>query len=291
MNVFSLIVCYHPDIANLLMLCQTLIKNNCHVIIIDNTEKSYISSNLGFQECSIISLEKNLGIACAQNKGINHAINLGAEIIVFFDQDSKIENSYLPALLIHLKVGEPKIVGPVFFDSIKGIELPSFRLNKLGLPVKVYKQDRFTPYDVDFIISSGSASTMTTFIKAGMMDEDFFIDYVDIEWCIRCRKKNIPIQIIPDAIMMHSIGEKILTFWFLSGFVHSPTRSYYQVRNSFLLLKKKNIPFLMALKEIISVIIHKIILTILVENKISYLKTFFLGIIHGIGGKTGKKPV
>jgi len=290
MKIFSVIVCYNPDIINLSLLCQTLINNNSNVIIVDNTSISYINTNDCFSNCTFFRLGQNTGIAHAQNIGIKHAIESGAEAIALFDQDSKIENNFLSSLSDQLKVDEPKVVAPVFIDNVKGIEFPSYRLNKLGFPVKVYNEGRILPYDVDFVISSGSVATTTTFIKGGLMDEDFFIDYVDTEWCIRCRNKKIPIQIVPGTIMTHSIGEKHINLLILSGFIHSPVRCYYQIRNSFLLLRKKDIPLCMALKEILSVAVHKAILIMFVKHKFDYLNMYYLAVIHGICGVVGKKP-
>lgn len=290
MKIYSIIVCYNPNVSNLILICQKLLYNNTSVIVVDNTEKSYISGYVDFPDCTVIALGENTGIAHAQNIGINHAIKGGADVIVFFDQDSKIENDFLPFLLAPLKVGEPRVVAPVFFDSDKGFEFPALRLNKYGVLVKLYKGSRQSPYDVDVITSSGTAATAVTFDIAGLMDEDFFIDFVETEWCLRCRKKNIPIQVVPTAVMKHSIGETSINFGFMRGFVHSPVRCYYKIRNCFLLFKKENVPFLLACKELLSVFIHQLILFVFVKNKADYVKNFFLAISHGIRGVTGKKP-
>ena len=164
------------------------------------------------------------------------------------------------------------------------------RLNKYGLLVKIYKGNRYMPYNVDVITSSGTAATAVTFDIAGLMDEDFFIDFVDTEWSLRCRSKNIPIQVVPAAVMKHSIGETSINFCFMRGFIHSAERCYYEIRNCFLLFKKENVPFLLASKEILSVFIHHIILFIFVKNKVNYVKNYFLAILHGIRGVVGKKP-
>ena len=290
LKIYSVIVCYNPDVKNLFQLCQALINSHSAVIIVDNTEKSYISEYKDFPDCTLIPLRENTGIAHAQNIGIKHAIKGGADVIVFFDQDSKIENDFLSNLLVPLKAGEPMVVAPVFFDDAKGYEFPSFRLNKYGLLVKIYKENRQTPYDVDVITSSGTAATAVTFNIAGRMDEDFFIDLVDIEWSLRCRKNNIPIRVVPTAVMKHSIGETSINFGFMRGFIHSPERCYYRIRNCFLLFKKENIPFLLASKGILSAFIHHIILFVFVKNKVNYVKNYFFAILHGIRGVVGKRP-
>jgi rhamnosyltransferase len=291
MKVFSVIVSYYPDVKKLSQLCQVLIDNNSSIILIDNTEKSCLSEYLDFPECTLIALGENTGIAHAQNIGIRHAAKCGAEVIVFFDQDSKIEKEFLPSLLSPLKPGKPGVVAPIFFDNVKGYEFPSFRLNRCGLPYKIFKENKSMPYDVDIITSSGTAATLATFDIAGLMDEDLFIDLVDTEWSLRCRKKNIPIQVVPTAVMRHSIGETSINYGFMRSFVHSPERCYYQIRNCFILFRKQGVPVLMASKEIISAFIHHIILIAFVKNRILYIKNFYFAVLHGIRGVVGKRPI
>jgi rhamnosyltransferase len=288
MKIYSVIVCYYPDVKNLFQLCQTLINSHSDVIIVDNTEASYISKYNSSPHCTIIPLGENTGIAHAQNIGIRHAIKGGADVIVFFDQDSKIENDFLAFLLAPLKVGEPRVVAPVFFDHAKGYEFPSMRLNKYGLLVKIYKGNSYMPYDVDVIISSGTAATAVTFEIAGLMDEDFFIDFVDTEWSLRCRNKKIPIQVVPTAVMRHSVGETSINFGFMRSFVHNPARCYYQIRNCFLLFKKEHVPILLAFKELIFAFIHHTVLIVFVKNRVNYIKYYSLAVLHGILGVVGK---
>jgi len=290
LKVYSIIVCYNPEVAALLLLCRKLIYDCSLVLIIDNTESSYISRYINLPECTVISLHKNTGIAYAQNIGIKNAIKNHADVIVFFDQDSMIENNFLKFLLAPLKAGELGVVAPVLFDNDQGYEFPAMRLNRFGFPVKIYNRHRTLPYDVDLITSSGSAATAATFDIIGLMDEDLFIDFVETEWCLRCRKKNISIQVVPAAVMRHSIGEVSINFGFMRGFVHNPTRCYYQIRNCFLLFRKKRAPFLLAVKEISSVFVHNTILFLFAKDKIKYMRSYILAILHGLAGVTGKMP-
>lgn len=289
LKVYSVIVSYYPIVSNLIHLSKILLDSGASVIIVDNSKNNELNECKELENCNIIFLGKNTGIAHAQNIGIREAIKGGAEVIVFFDHDSKIGYNFLPLLLVDVKKEVPGIVAPVYFDEIKGYEFPSMRLNRFGMLVKVYKENKTVPYNVDVVISSGIAATVSTFNIAGLMDEDLFIDFVDTEWCLRCRKKGIPIQIIPSVIMEHTIGGRSKKIGNLTIFVHSPIRCYYQIRNCFLLFKKKHIPFLLALKEFLSVGINRLILLFVVKNKLQYLKYYCLAISHGFKGFTGKK--
>ena len=112
------------------------------------------------------------------------------------------------------------------------------KLNNFGTLSKVYRDNNSVSYPVDVVISSGMAITKETFDVVGLMDEEFFIDFVDTEWCLRCRSKNVEILMISAATMVHSIGDSSWNIGFMKIFVHSPIRSYYQTRNSFLFLRK-----------------------------------------------------
>ena len=284
-------MCYNPDVDNLLNLCHKLQDNNNSIFLIDNTEECYIKGFPARVSCTLISLGRNTGIALAQNVGIKEAIKRGAEVIVFFDQDSKIEDDFLSFLLASVTARSPQVYAPVYFDQAKGYEFPSMKLNRFGILTKVYKGNKVKPYDADVVISSGMAITKEAFDIVGLMDEDFFIDYVDTEWCLRCRSKNIPIKIIPDAIMKHSIGESSKNLGFIRIFTHSPVRSYYLIRNSFHFLKKKHVPLLLGLKEFSSLIVHQIILLLFLKNRGVYLKEYYRAINDGFRGIVGQRPV
>lgn len=288
MEVFSIIVCYQPKLGPLKELCETLSKSNSSIILVDNSEK--FNPALDQLSSEVIHLGVNRGIAFAQNAGIDIAMKRGGNVFVFFDQDSVIDIDFLPELLIPLDAGIPMVVGPVFYDNARKFEYPSFKFNRIGQLKKVYRENSRSPYPVDVIISSGSAATKETFIKAGKMDEDFFIDFVDIEWAIRCRKNKIPILVVPKAVMTHSIGQKSIDMGFMTGFIHSPERTYYKLRNTFLLLRKKHVPFIFAIKEITAALVHQAIYLFFVQKRTKYMQMYLTAIYHGLTGVKGKKP-
>jgi len=290
MIFFSIIVTFKPVAADLASLCQTLKNCKSEVIIVDNTELSYLKEINGLEGSTVIPLGKNTGIAYAQNVGIKHAILNGADVVVFFDQDSKIDSEFLSNLLVPLTPGKPMVVSPVCWDEVNGIEYPSHKLNRYGLPMKIYSNSISEPFYTDIVIASGSAATTSTFKEVGVMDEDFFIDLVDIEWCFRCRSKKVPVQVIPRAIMRHSIGEAHVKLGAYRGIIHSPIRTYYKVRNCFLLFRKRHVPFLFSMTQLTSALVHNLILLAFVKNKSQYFNNYIFAVIHGILGIVGKKP-
>lgn len=289
LSIFTIIVCYNPDINNVSYLCQVLLASNSAVVVIDNTENSYLSKLTSKYDCTLIEMKENSGVAHAQNVGIKHALECGADFIVFFDQDSKVELGFLTKLIAPLRVGRCGVVSPVCIDESNEQEYPSHSLGMFGLPIDIYTDNRSHPYFTDIVISSGLATTATTFDKVGIMDEDFFIDFVDIEWCLRCRNNNVPILVVPNAIMKHSIGDRTVKLSIFRGVVHSPTRSYYKIRNCFLLFRKSHIPILFSIRQLLSGLVHNLLLILFVNNKLDYLNNYVIAVTHGILGVSGKK--
>jgi rhamnosyltransferase len=289
-KVFCIVVAYHPRPGQLLKLCRVLIESGSQVIVVDNSEGGGSVDDLVASGNTVIRLGWNSGIAHAQNVGIDAALGQTADVVVFFDQDSTPDATFVPTLTSHLQVGIPGVVAPVCLDSATGQEMPSFRMRRSGLASAVIAAGRTTSYLVDLVISSGSAATAITFSVAGKMDEDFFIDYVDFEWCLRCRSRKIPIRIVPTAIMKHSIGERVIGVWPLRGVVHGPARSYYKIRNCFLLFRKRNVPRLFALRETIVAIIRHVALLPFVPSKRDYMAVLIAGIRDGLTDVRGMRP-
>jgi rhamnosyltransferase len=289
MNIYCVIVCYNPDIENLFRICHTLLLSKTNVILVDNTEDCYIKDLSEDWDVDLIYLNENCGIAKAQNIGIRYAIERNAEILVFFDQDSEIDNNFISNLTSPLKINQPMVVSPVFYDKKYGFRFPSYKLNRFGLLKQIEVPDNNEVYTADVIISSGSAATKEVFDIVGFMNEDYFIDFVDTEWSLRCISNDIPILVNPNAKMIHAIGDRSINLYLIRLFIHSPVRSYYKVRNSFLFLRNINVPFLMGLKEIVSALLHNFLIILFVKKKNNYIGNYFQAIWDGLFNKKGKK--
>ena len=253
-------MCYRPEVAQLAGLCTHVLGDGAKVILVDNTEAPYLDSENLPDRCSLITLGYNSGIAHAQNVGVAASLAAGASILAFFDQDSRIGPGFLAGLVSAITAGTPEIVAPLYVDDVTDIVLPSVRVGRYGLPTAVHRVDASNRYPVDIVISSGTVATREVFDLAGSFDAGLFIDFVDTEWCLRCRGKQIPIYVVPAVVMRHSIGSRHFKFGPLTVLVHSSTRCYYQIRNSLLLLRQRHVPLIFSLQQIASVLCSRIVL-------------------------------
>lgn len=289
--VYCIIVCYRPDLAQLMSLCHHVLADGATVVLVDNTEIPYLRPDQLPDGCTLITLGRNFGIGHALNAGVARALAAGAAIIGFFDQDSKLGPGLLKRLAASIQPGIPEIVSPLCVDDRTNAALPSLRLSRHGLSTPVHRPDLSRRYPVDIVISSGTVATREVFDLAGTFDGSLFIDFVDTEWCLRCRARQIPIYVVPTAVMRHSIGSRHFRFGPLTILVHSSTRCYYQIRNSFLLLRKRHVPLVFSVKQIVSIVSSRIVLLFGVENRTGYVKAYWAAVRDGIRGVSGARRV
>lgn len=74
-------------------------------------------------------------------------------------------------------------------------------------------------------------------------------------------------------------------------FVHSPIRTYYKVRNTFIFFNNKNVSFALGVKEIITALVHNFVTIVIVKDKKIYFKYYFKAIVDGFMGVKGKKII
>lgn len=282
-----IIVTYEPELNNLKRLTQCVQEAGFVPVLVDNSENHSVEEKDVSSRSHIIRMKGNAGIAAAQNAGISYAYSKGAEVLGFFDQDSTADEKLLTKLENALKKLGECVVAPVAVDKDTLLEYPVQRLNKFGYPKDVFVKGEKEPQQVDLVISSGMMTTARVFERVGNYEEDFFIDFVDVEWCIRCKKAGVPVFVIPNAILLHKIGNENVTIGEMNIVVHSAVRTYYKVRNSFLLLYKK-VGFLFTIRQILPALLHNFLQIFSVKNKGMYLKYYLLGILHGICGVRGK---
>lgn len=286
MKVWAVIVTYNPVFGKIKECVERLAESNILPIIVDNTENTCLWLDSFSDKCKLIKLHSNRGIAAAQNIGVEYAMKNGGGIIAFFDQDSVIDSLLINNLKKSFEDDKMQVIAPVSINGKTGEEYPSQVIGKFGLPVDIFANGMKSKVKVDIVISSGMFVRSEVFNEVGLFDSSLFIDFVDIEWCLRCYKLGIEIFVDPKAVMKHYIGEKSISIGPLLVNVHSPYRTYYKVRNPFLLIQKKMWPLFVG-RQISSAVIKNFILIFGKQGTV-YLRYYLLGMMDGILQKGGK---
>lgn len=244
-----MVVSFRPDIAALQSLLLALCAQVRMVYVVDNGSGEPVLAQLeqiaGDRNIEVISLPTNRGIAAAHNAGIRRVAALGLEYVVLFDQDSLPAADMVDRLVdvqraLLAQGVRVAAVGPVSVDQRTGT-LGKFVRIRSGRIRQVACRDPDDVLDVDFLISSGSLIPMAVMHAVGEMNEGYFIDHVDTEWCLRARMAGWQIFGVCAARLTHALGDRVIRVWFgrwREVSVHSPLRDYYVLRNTVLMLRQ-----------------------------------------------------
>lgn len=290
-RVISVTIAFEPDQALLLDQLRALSAQVAESIVVDNhSTNSDHWQALVADLATVIAFPANLGIGAAQNSGIRHALSRGATHVLLLDHDSVPDAGMVEALL-QAEEGLDKLaervaaVGPRHVDSRTGAQS---RFIEAKADVDVRCQD--STKEVDFLISSGILLRSETLVSIGLMNEGFFIDHVDTEWCLRARSKGYRIFGVPSATLQHRIGDRVVRVWFgrwRNVSVHSPCRNYYMSRNTCLMLGSKEISAKWRLRLAIRLLQHLLFFSMLISPRRARIAHMLRGVLHGILGVTG----
>ncbi len=286
LKVIAIIVTFNPVTTNLLLLVSQLETQSYRTIIVDNGSDNVADIASLQTSCSnveFLPLSGNIGIATAQNKGIRHGLSLGGDFSLFFDQDSSITDDFVSKMIrdfISIKQGyKIAALGPILQDCRYKKFYPVIRISKHGLRTKIIPDITLSePIEVSCIIASGCLIDNKILSLDNLMDDSFFIDYVDTEWCLRVISHGFKIFVTPNVIMQHEIGDAHIELLGFSIPVHSAWRRYYRVRNGIFMLKMPHIPKLLAIREIIFSFIHQIILLFKIR-RFEYIEVYFRAVL------------
>lgn len=290
MRIGCILVLYNPDLNVLSDVIFSIIKQVNKLFIIDNSKKKNDIEFLNHKKIKYKFLNKNIGIAAAQNYGIEYFSKLNYDYLFFMDQDSivsekLIDNLVESTIFLNKKGYKTAVVCPTAVNKHDGLvyseKYPIIKKIKLFSRNKSYKLNM-----VNSCSSSGSLVKMENFKKVGYMDSSLFIDGVDNEWCWRAKDKgNLDSFVSLDLSMNHYLGEGDRSFFGIKISISSPTRIYFQFRNYFILLRRGYVPNIWKIKNGIKYISKTIYFPIFVNPRLEYLKKIIFGIIDGINYK------
>lgn len=241
--VSAIIVTYNPDVDVLTTLIEGLEKQISNIIVVDNFSQNVSTIEKINKEFKFIKLDKNIGLASAQNIGIREAFNYSTHIVIF-DQDSEITVDFVAnqlkceSLLLSRGI-KVSAVGPKFYDKDSGYEYPA-TVYKGPFIKKIPVVDE--PVEATFVIASGSLMRTEVLKDVGLMLDDFFIDFVDVEWCLRASSKGYKCFINPYETMKHSIGDLRIDVFGRKISLHSDFRKFYIYRNGVYMTRLGYVP-------------------------------------------------
>ena len=292
----AVVVTHNPDLRQLSALLASLSLQSTAIAVVDNGSEaetvSWLKQEEKKQGFCLRLLGENLGLAAAQNRGIEIARDLASDYVIMFDHDSLPAFDMVPRLV---KTAEKKTkegwkvasVGPRYIDSRQNNPVPFIRIVGLRLERRVCDSQK-SVVEVDYLISSGCLIPMKAIQVVGPMREDLFIDYIDIEWGLRAKARGYQSFGVCGAEMFHSLGDDPIPFLGKKFPNHSPLRHYYHFRNAVHLYKESWAPLNWKLVDGWKLIQKFGFYSVFGKPRTDHFRMMTKGICHGLAGRTGK---
>jgi rhamnosyltransferase len=295
--VVGVVVTYEPDLAKLDVLLSALRQQLTKVVVVDNgssldIEQSISAALRSDAWCQVVRQHSNLGIAAAQNIGIELARKAGAAFVILFDQDSEpapdmVQNLLDVATAQSLMGVSVAAVGPRYTDERQDNPPPFIRIRGISVERQACDSES-SVVEVDYLIASGSLIPMATLDAIGPMREDLFIDYVDIEWGLRAKMAGFQSFGVCGAKMRHDLGNEPIDFFGRKIPLHSPLRHYYHFRNAVRLYCETGLPLNWKIADGWRLFLKYGAYTLLAKPRHQHWWMMSLGIVHGLRGRMGK---
>jgi len=292
-TVCGIVVTYHPD-ATVADNVAAMVRECGQVIVVDNgSTPSELAPIAVLQGVEVMALAGNEGLAAALNRGAGRAMQHGYGWMVAFDQDSRPEAGLVAALWTrHEHLPAAAVIGPTIVEH--GAERGSYRwVGKNTRWPFLFRRSRaeHVPDEVTLVVTSGSLIELALWKNTGCFDEGLFIDYIDIDYCLRVIRAGRTVAVAGDATLRHRLGarqERVLLGHDFRPMNHAPFRHYYMARNRLAVWRRHALAvphwamfdFCFAWYNLARVLLFE-------GQRWAKLKAILRGTWHGVLGKTG----
>jgi rhamnosyltransferase len=295
-KIVAVVVTYNPDISDFREQLLVIVAQGVSVVVVDNNSSNYsvlaaTVEQADYKNVVLIAHPDNVGLAKAQNIGLQTAVEMGATHMVLFDQDSIPDSGFFDKLLADesylIREGVSfSAVGPSTYDPESMVAYPITKY--FGPFIRLIQAVGTRPIEATFIIASGCLIRAEILKSVGGMKDDLFIDYIDVEWCLRAKSQGLKCFVSPNAKMSHKVGDKRVQFIWRTISAHSPLRRYYLLRNSMYISRLNYIPLSYKLREVALNAARVMVFYFISEDKPRYFKFMSLALRDGWAKRYGK---
>ena len=296
-NISAVIVTHQPG-HGLESMLRSIAGRVGKVIVVDNNSRpeirDWLESLTAETGCTLLLNEQNLGVAAGLNQGIRFVADHGCAWALMLDQDSKPASDMVEELCQgYSRLTNPDeiaILAPRIVDASTGREAP-FLTRSWGLFFRRVACNTAVIDNVTTAITSGALLRVAAFNDLDSYREDFFIDYVDTEFCLRLQINGWRLAAICSATLQHHLGRRTMTrIGPIQAYPthHSPMRWYTIGRNRVQMLKIYAVRFPHWLAyELVASAFTTLRMLLTEEEKIAKLISVFLGTRDGLRGRMG----
>ncbi|AYL95163.1 glycosyltransferase family 2 protein [Mucilaginibacter celer] len=224
--------------AALLASLRNVTYPNLEVIVVDNASKvncDYLKT--AFPEITFIQNEVNEGFAGGNNRGIEKA---SGEIVFLLNNDTEVIPGFIEPVIELFKTDQSiGIISP----KIRYYHLPGVIQYAGGEPINPFtargkfigtgQADRGQfqmPVKTQLGHGAAMAIRRTVFDKIGLLPENYFLYYEELDFCVHAQKAGFSIWYQPASLVLHKESMSVGKL--------SSIKVYYQNRNRLLFIRR-----------------------------------------------------
>jgi rhamnosyltransferase len=278
----AVIVTYHPD-GGIADRVRSLAGQVAEIAIWDNgstaAELAPLVPLARDGTVDLIPGAHNVGIASVLNQAFALAADRGFGWVLVLDQDTTPR----PNLLAEAGMAYDTFAArrPAVVGSRRHSEAPASPANERGEETAV-------------AISAGAVHAVDVWRQLGGFRSDFFIDYVDVEYCLRARRAGYAVVRTAAPTTVHHIGRPTRHRRLRRSFTttnHSANRRYYITRNRIAVWRAfaRHEPSFVAVdmwafaKELVKIVSFE-------RDRMTKLRSVASGMADAVRGRTGEQP-
>ncbi len=273
---------YHPD-TGFRQRIQHVVDRCAVTIVVDNTPGGHAFTAGQTDGLRLLQDGRNKGLGAALNLGLDEARRQGCDAVVLFDQDSSPLPGFVESLFDGLAAAGPRaVVGPLLIDDDSAVPPPASSSRGPALD------------DVTCIATSGMCFALERLQSSDRFTEDFFLDFVDFDWCWRLREQGWRICRLRSLPMPHRLGLAQRRFLGLTYHVPAPFRHYFQFRDTLKLATRRYVPLYSRIRLSAILLPKLLVYPLLLDRGRERLRWMLRGIgdavraVPGIGAASAK---
>ena len=216
------------------------------ILLVDNASENQEAERLkkAFPEIELIENAQNLGFAGGNNVGIRFALDHGFSHVLLLNNDTEVEPDFLGEMILIIRqdpglgVVQPLIL---FLQEREKIWSAGGRwMPAVGRAITIGDREPVADFRVekrslDWATGCCMLISRAALLKTGLLNEQYFAYFEDVEWSLRFRKEGFGIVLAEKAVIYHEAGASSKKK--NSEGTLSPRVFYFHVRNQLFLLR------------------------------------------------------
>jgi GT2 family glycosyltransferase len=201
------------DTLECLRSLETINYRDYEVVVIDNGSKNGDADRIAhrFPDVQLIRNPENRGFTGGCNQGIDVALASSAEYVLLLNNDTIVTADFLTKLVERYEsLPDAGMISPVILYSDRrriwfaGAEV------RYGIARHLHKGRLYEsidlgsqPFKTEYVPGTALLVSTALIRRIGVLNDDYFAYYEDLDWCYRARKAGRYSYVEPRAIIYH----------------------------------------------------------------------------------------